>query len=88
MEQLNRTRKPGSECINCWKFEIWTDDLTDLTETFAYLLEEAEKDPTLHGKLMRAPNLVYESGENRLGTGISHAIPEEAKARALPQRGD
>ena len=78
-EQLNRTRKSGIECINCWKFEIWTDNLTDVAETLAYLLAEADKDHTLHGKLMKNPALIYEPGDNRLGTGISHSIPEEAK---------
>jgi len=78
-QRLKSTRKPGAECIDCWKFEIWTDNLTDVAETLAYLLEEADRDHTLHGKLMKNPLLIYESGEKRLGTGISHSIPEEAK---------
>jgi hypothetical protein len=77
--QVEQTGKPGLECINCWKFEIWTDNLTDVTETLVYFLEEAQKDPTLHGKLMKQPHLLYESGEDRLGSGVSHSFPDSAK---------
>lgn len=79
LKEINQTKKPGFECINCWKFEIWIDNLTDLTETLAYLLEEADKDHTLHGKMMKKPLLHFESGEGRLATGVSHSIPEQAK---------
>lgn len=61
------------------EFEIWTDNLTSVAETLVYLLEEARKDPTLHGKLMKEPHQLYESAEGRLGSGISHSFPENAK---------
>lgn len=70
---------PNNECINCWKFEIWEDNLTDLDETLLYLLEESDRDHTLSGKMMRDRSLIYEEKGMRLGTGISHSIPEEAK---------
>lgn len=70
---------PNNECINCWKFEIWEDNLTNLEETLLFLLEESDKDHTLSGKMMRDRSLIYEEKCNRLGTGISHTIPEEAK---------
>ncbi len=79
LKYLESVKKPGPEAINCWKFEIWTDNLTDVTETFVYLLEEAEKDHTLSGKFLKAPTITYESGEGRMGTGISHTYPDEAK---------
>jgi len=41
---LRKIKNPGFKCSNCWKFEIWIDNLTDLTESLAYLLEEADKD--------------------------------------------
>lgn len=55
------------------------DNLTDVAETFAYLLEEADRDHTLHGKLMRSPALIFEPAGDRPSSGISHSIPEEAK---------
>lgn len=70
---------PNHECINCWKFEIWEDNLTNLEETLLFLLEESDKDHTLSGKMMRDKSLLYEKKGDRLGTGISHTIPEEAK---------
>lgn len=71
--------EPNNECINCWKFEIWEDNLTDLDETLLFLLEEADRDHTLSGKMMRDKSLIYEEKGERLGTGISHTIPEDAK---------
>ena len=79
LNEVRRTEEPGFECINCWKFEIWINNLTDVTETLAYLLEEAAIDHTLQGKMMKKPLLSYESGEGRLSTGVSHSIPEKAK---------
>lgn len=70
---------PNHECINCWKFEIWEDNLTNLEETLLFLLEECDKDHTLSGKMMRDRALIYEEKGDRLGTGISHTIPEEGK---------
>ena len=70
---------PNNECINCWKFEIWEDNLTDLDETLLYLLEESDRDHTLSGKMTRYKSKVYEEKGDRLGTVVSHSIPEEAK---------
>jgi hypothetical protein len=70
---------PNKECINCWKFEIWEDNLTDLDETLVFLLEEADKDHNLSGKIMKNKSMLYEEKGERLGTGSSHTIPEDAK---------
>jgi hypothetical protein len=77
--KLKTEETPNNECINCWKFEIWEDNLTDLDETLIFLLEEADKDHTLSGKMMRNKSLYYAERGERLGTGISHTIPEDAK---------
>jgi hypothetical protein len=79
MKKLEDSKEAYEEAVNCWKFEIWTENLTDIGETLVYLLEEADRDKTLHGKLMRNPHLIYEPTKGRLGSGISHSIPEEAK---------
>ena len=70
---------PNNECINCWKFEIWEDNLTNLDETLLYLLEESDRDHTLSGKMARYRSKAYEEKGDRLGTGVSHSIPEESK---------
>lgn len=70
---------PNIECINCWKFEIWEDNLTSLDDAILFLLEEAGKDHNLSGKVMKNKALVYEEKGERLGSGISHSIPEGAK---------
>jgi hypothetical protein len=72
-------KMPNNDCINCWKFEIWEDNLTNLDETLLFLLEEADRDHTLSGKMMRNKSLIYEERGERLGTGISHTTPEDAK---------
>jgi len=72
--------KVNKECINCWKFEIWNDNLKDLDEAILFLMEEADKDLTLSGKIMKNEVVTYEEKGNRLGSGISHSIPEEAKS--------
>jgi hypothetical protein len=77
--KLKVDKTTNIECINCWKFEIWEDNLTNLDETLVFLLEEAEKDHTFSGKMMRNKSLSYEERGERLGTGISHTIPEDAK---------
>lgn len=77
--RTNIDNTPNGECINCWKFEIWEDNLTDLDETLLFLLEEADKDHNLSGKMMKNKSLIYADKGQRLGTGISHSIPEEAK---------
>lgn len=77
--RTNIDNTPNGECINCWKFEIWEDNLTDLDETLLFLLEEADKDHNLSGKMMKNKSLIYADKGQRLGTGSSHSIPEEAK---------
>lgn len=78
-KELKTNKQPYKESINCWKFEIWIDNLTDVEATLNYLLEEAEKDHTLHGKLLKRPMPIYEAQGERLGSCKSHSIPEEAK---------
>lgn len=77
--RTNIESTPNNECINCWKFEIWEDNLTDLGEALLFLLEEADKDYNLSGKMMKNKSLIYADKGQRLGTGISHSIPEKAK---------
>ncbi|MBM7868752.1 hypothetical protein JOC70_000221 [Clostridium pascui] len=77
--KLKIQKTPNKECINCWKFEIWEDNLTNLDETLLFLLEEADEDHNLSGKMMKNKSLIYEEKGERLGTGISHTIPEDAK---------
>ncbi|MCM1989437.1 hypothetical protein [Oceanirhabdus seepicola] len=76
---LKVDRKPNKECINCWKFEIWEENLTNIEETLLFLLEESDKDHTLSGKMMKDKSLIFEEVGSRLGSGISHSFPEEAK---------
>ena len=78
-DHLKTYRRPGLECVNCWKFEIWAGNLTSLEEAMIYLVKEAKLDHTLHGKLLKKPGPVYESANKRLSSGTSHSIPEEAK---------
>ncbi len=67
---LSRELKPNRYCINCWKLEIFFSNCTDLEGVKRYLLEEAERDPTLHGKWLKE--------EMEIPRNLLTSIPEEA----------
>jgi len=52
-ELIERFKRPNKYCINCWKLEIFFSNCTDVDKVKEYLLDQAKKDPALHGKWMK-----------------------------------
>ncbi len=67
------------EMIDCWKIELWESNLHDLEQVLIYLMERSRADKNLIGKMSLGHAVWHEPRGDRLGSGNSHSIPEEAK---------
>jgi len=46
-------KKPNEHCVNCWKLKIFFSNCNDVNKVKKYILDQAEKDHTLHGKWIK-----------------------------------
>ncbi|KAH3765007.1 hypothetical protein Pelo_3144 [Pelomyxa schiedti] len=74
------------EMINCWKFEIWEHNVTDMKEAMIVLLQECIRDHSLSGKMSLAPLPMWQPQGTRIASGSSHTIPESAKPQLYLDR--